>query len=71
MKKKGRRRRTDYIVGEDRNQPREVHNGRTYVKRKRTNEEAVGRRWGDRVKTRKPCTKGANKRLRRKGGKKK
>ena len=71
MKKQRRRRRTEYVAREDRNQPRAVHNGRTFVKRKRTSEDAVGRRWGDRVKTRKPCTKGANKRLRRKGGKKK
>lgn len=66
-----KRKRTDYIVIEDRNQTREVHNGKGYVKRKRTNEIAVGRRWGDMVKTRKACTSGANKRLNRKGGKKK
>ena len=71
MKQKNRRRRTDRIKEDDRNQTREVHNGRTYVKVKRINEDAVGRRWGEMVKTRKPCTKGANKRLNRKGGKKK
>jgi ribosomal protein S19 len=68
MEKKKRRRmqrkkRTDYVKSEDRNQVCAVHNGKTYVKRELVNPMYVGLKWGERAKTRKPCRKGANKNL--------
>jgi ribosomal protein S19 len=50
------------VIGEkDLNQSARVHNGKEYVDVKCTNPRARGRRWKDRVKTRKPCRSGADK----------
>jgi len=59
-----RKERTDVVRRDDMNKEYRVHNGKERVKRKRVNTGSVGRRWGSRVKTRKPCTKGANRSLR-------
>jgi len=69
-----RKNRYEKIEREDRNQVCGVHNGKTYVKRQLANPRYVGLKWGERAKTRKPCTKGANKQVkarqaRRKQGK--
>lgn len=56
-----RKKRGDRVQVEDRNQVCGVHNGKTYVKRQLVNPRYVGLKWGERAKTRKPCTKGANK----------
>lgn len=69
-----RKKRFERIQIEDRNQVCGVHNGKTVVKRQLANPRYVGLKWGERAKTRKPCTKGANKQVkarqaRRKAGK--
>jgi ribosomal protein S19 len=56
-----RKKRSEVIRMEDRNQMVEVHNGKTRVKRQVVNPRSVGLKWGERAKTRKPCRKGANK----------
>jgi ribosomal protein S19 len=56
-----RKKRGDRVQREDRNQVCGVHNGKIYVKRQLVNPRYVGLKWGERAKTRKPCTKGANK----------
>jgi hypothetical protein len=58
-----RKKRGDRVQAEDRNQVCGVHNGKTYVKRLLVNPRYVGLKWGERAKTRKPCTKGANKQV--------
>lgn len=58
-----RKKRGETIRMEDRNQVCAVHNGKTYVKRQLVNPRYVGFKWGERSKTRKPCTKGADKNL--------
>lgn len=55
-----RKKRTDRVKEEDRNQVCGVHNGKTYVKRQLVNPRYLGLKWGERAKTRKPCTKGAD-----------
>jgi ribosomal protein S19 len=56
-----RKKRGERVRVEDRNQVCGVHNGKAYVKRQLVNPRYVGLKWGERAKTRKPCTKGANK----------
>lgn len=58
-----RKKRGERVRVEDRNRVCGVHNGKTYVKRELVNPRYVGLKWGERAKTRKPCTKGANKAL--------
>lgn len=58
-----RKKRGNRVEVGDRNQVCGVHNGKTYVKRQVVNPRYVGLKWGERVKTRKPCRKGANKQL--------
>ena len=58
-----RKKRGERIQERDRNQVVGVHNGKTTVKRQVVNPRYVGLKWGERAKTRKPCTKGANKLL--------
>ena len=53
--------RSQRIIIKDRGKPIQVHNGMKWITRNRQEESAVGLKWGDRLKTRKPCTKGANK----------
>lgn len=65
-----KKRRTETVRPGDRNVEKRVHDGRRYVPRTRANERALGRKWGEFVKTHKPCTKGANRQLRKKKGKK-
>jgi ribosomal protein S19 len=60
-KKMERKNRGDRVKVEERNQVCGVHNGKSYVKRQVTNPRYVGLKWGERAKTRKPCTKGADK----------
>jgi ribosomal protein S19 len=55
------KKRNERIQVEDRNQICGVHNGKTYVKRQLVNPRYLGLKWGERAKTRKPCTKGADK----------
>lgn len=61
-----KKRRTQRVRPGDRNVEKRVHDGKGYVKVRRSNERARGKKWGERVKTRKPCTKGANRQLRKK-----
>lgn len=56
-----RKKRSEEIKREDRNQVWSVHNGKSRVKRQLTNPRYVGLKWGERVKTRKPCRSGADK----------
>ena len=56
-----RKKRSERVTEADRNQVCRVHNGKTEVKRQLTNPRYVGLKWGERAKTRKPCTKGADK----------
>lgn len=58
-----RKKRWERIRTEDRNQVCGVHNGKAYVKRQLVNPRYVGLKWGERAKTRKPCTKGADKQV--------
>jgi ribosomal protein S19 len=58
-----RKKRGEIVTVDDRNQVCAVHNGKTYVKRQLVNPRYVGLKWGERAKTRKPCTKGADKNL--------
>jgi ribosomal protein S19 len=58
-----RKKRSERVRSEDRNQVCGVHNGKTYVKRQVVNPRYLGLKWGERAKTRKPCTKGANKQV--------
>lgn len=58
-----RKKRWERIQTEDRNQVCGVHNGKAYVKRQLVNPRYVGLKWGERAKTRKPCTKGADKQV--------
>ncbi len=55
--------RNDIIKEEDRNKTWKIHNGKKWINRHLTDPSVLGRRWGERVKTRKPCVKGANKTL--------
>ena len=63
--KANRKQRWEKVKKEDRNELCRVHNGKEYVKRTRGNPRSVGIRWGERVKTRKPCITGANRMLRK------
>jgi ribosomal protein S19 len=63
--------RWDIIKMEDRNQVHKVHNGKTDVKRQIVNPIYIGLKWGERAKTRKSCTKGANRNLKLKVSQKK
>ena len=69
-----RKKRSERVKEGDRNKVCRVHNGKREVKRQLTNPRYVGRKWGERAKTRKPCRKGADKqakaRTRRKAKKK-
>lgn len=66
MKKGERKDRSEEVKREDRNKVYKVYNGKGYVKRELVNPRYVGLKWGERVKTRKPCTHGANKERNRK-----
>ena len=48
--------------------PREVHNGKGRVKRRRTNERYVGRRWGERRRKKGCVTNGRGRKGRKEGG---
>jgi ribosomal protein S19 len=56
-----RKGRGETVKSEDRGKRCSVHNGKTYVKRRLVNPRYLGLKWGERAKTRKPCTKGADK----------
>jgi ribosomal protein S19 len=58
--KREKKKRTEKVIPGDRNVEKRVHNGKGYVQVKVSNGAARGRRWSQLVKTRKPCTKGAN-----------
>lgn len=60
------KKRTEKVLRSDRNVEKRVHDGKAYVPVRIANERARGKTWGERVKTRKPCTKGANRQLRKK-----
>jgi ribosomal protein S19 len=60
------KKRSDLVREEDRGKVVLVHNGKIYMKRRVGNDIYLGLRWGERVKTRKPCRTGANRRLRKK-----
>jgi ribosomal protein S19 len=55
--------RGEVVKLEDRGKTCTVHNGKTLVKRRLVNPRYVGMKWGERAKTRKPCTKGADKQV--------
>lgn len=55
------KKRNEIVNPQDRNQVWSIPNGKGYVKRQLSNPRYVGLKWGDRVKTRKPCTSGADK----------
>ena len=57
--------RTQRVRRGDRNVEKRVHDGKGYVKVRLGNERAIGKKWGEFVKTRKPCTTGANRQLRK------
>lgn len=57
--------RTDRVRRGDRNVEKRVHDGKGYVKVRVGNERGRGKKWGELVKTRKPCTTGANRQLRK------
>lgn len=67
--KREKKRRTDRVRRGDRNEEKRVHDGKGYVKVRVGNERGVGKKWGELVKTRKPCTSGANRQARKKKGK--
>ena len=52
----------------DRKESQRVHNGKAWVERRRTTKDAVGRRWGERVKTRKTGAKEKDKKVQGKKG---
>jgi len=68
--KREKKRRKERVREKDRNVEKRVHDGKGYVKVRRGNERARGKKWGEFVKTRKPCTKGANRQLRKKAKRK-
>jgi len=62
-----RKAREAVIQETDLNQVGWVHNGKEYVEVKCGNPRRRGRKWKDRVKTRKPCRTGADKSKKGKG----
>lgn len=63
--KREKKQRTQRVRKGDRNVEKRVHDGKGYVKVRVGNERGVGKKWGEFVKTCKPCTKGANRQLRK------
>ena len=61
-----KKKRTERVRSGDRRRVKRVHSGKGYEKVRRGSERRRGKKWGDRVPTTKPCTKGANRQLRKK-----
>jgi hypothetical protein len=71
-KRRGRlekKERTGRVRRWDRTREKRVPDGRGYGKVRVVSPRRRGKKWGDRVPTKKPCTKGANRQLRKKKGK--
>lgn len=69
MKERRRREkkeRTEKVLRGDRSKRKRVPIGKGEVRTQVVNVRRVGKKWGDRVATTKPCTKGANRQLAKK-----
>jgi hypothetical protein len=64
-----KKKRTERVRRSDRGREKRVPNGKGDVKVRVVSPRRRGKKWGDRVATTKPCTKGANRQLRKKGRK--
>jgi ribosomal protein S19 len=62
-----KKRRTEKVRRGDRNVEKRVHQGKGYAKVTVSNERGRGKKWGEFVKTRKPCTMGALRKTKGKG----
>lgn len=67
MMKREKKKRSERVHRSDRGQEKRVPTGRGFRKVKVVAEEMRGKRWGERVATTKPCLRGANRQLNKKG----
>lgn len=62
----GKKKREDRVREGDRGSEKRVPDGKEYVKVRVVSPRRRGKKWGERVATKKPCTKGANRQANKK-----